>query len=192
MGNHDYWSSASQLRKECEAAGIPLMHNRRWSLDRAGRRLTFVGSDAPWDGRRTDWADLLAKETHETMIVITHTPDNAPIAARHGASLVLSGHTHGGQVHLPGLGPLYVPCRRGHEYVSGAYDIGEDCVLVISRGIGISSSKLLGGGRSLCPPEVVFLTLRAELSEVVVAEEDRHHVKRAVPVRGVEGYSTRS
>jgi len=182
MGNHDYWTNASLLSKELEALGVQMMHNRRWSMERAGRRLTFAGSDSPWEGRRTDWPHLLARETNETIIMLTHTPDNAPIAARHGASLVLSGHTHGGQVVLPMLGPLYVPCRRGHEYVAGAYDIGEDCVLAISRGVGISTSKILGGGRSLCPPEVLYITLRAEYAEVGAAEEAEAMGKRSSPV----------
>jgi predicted MPP superfamily phosphohydrolase len=188
MGNHDYWTNPVLLRRELESHGIQMLHNRRWSLERAGRRLTFAGSDAPWGGRRTDWEDLLARETNETVIVVTHTPDNAPIAARHGASLVLSGHTHGGQVLLPLLGPMYVPCRRGHEYLAGAYDIGEDCVLVVSRGVGISSSRILGGGRTLCPPEVIYITLRAEMAEIAIGEQEQAMASKRVRVSDAPGY----
>jgi len=127
LGNHDYWTRPKKVRRECQHHGIRLMHNRRWAIERAGRRLTFAGADAPGGGRKTNW-DRLRETGDETLILLSHTPDNAPAAARHGANLVLSGHNHGGQICLPFAGPLVVPSVYGHRFTAGVYDLGEERV----------------------------------------------------------------
>ncbi len=166
LGNHDYWTNAQRVRDACKRHGIRLMHNKRWTIERGGRRLTFAGTDAPWGKTRTPWRSLLKTDPGEALILLSHTPDNAPVAARHGANLILSGHNHGGQVCFPIIGPLVVPSRHGHRFVGGVYDVGRENVLVVSRGVGTSVRP--GSGRTLCPPELVVLTLRAPFAETTV------------------------
>lgn len=175
LGNHDYWTVPQRIEEECERHGIRLMANRRWTIERAGRKLLFAGTDYPWKRDRPQWEQLLDRDPGDAAIVISHTPDNAPDAARAGANLVLAGHTHGGQYCAPLIGPLVVPARTGHRFPAGVYDIGRDCVLHVARGIGASDNGTgRGGGRTLCPPEIVLLTLRAPYADVAVPAIQTH------------------
>jgi hypothetical protein len=105
------------------------------------------------------------------VVLLSHTPDNAPAAASAGASLILSGHNHGGQICLPLFGPFVAPSRHGLAFTGGLYRVGADSLLNVSRGVGVSS----GGYRILCPPEITVLTLRAPRVEAMVG--------RVIPAR---------
>lgn len=184
LGNHDYWTDPALIRRECLRHGIRPMHNKRWTIERAGRRLTFAGTDAPWEGRSTRWNRLLRPAPGECVVLLSHTPDNTPHAARAGASLILSGHNHGGQTCFPLVGAVVVPSRHGHRFVEGVIDVGSDTVLVVSRGVGTSMHRR--GGRTLCPPEIILLTLKAPAIEIAVPlrAERREEVRAAVPAAG--------
>lgn len=169
LGNHDYWTNPTLVRDECRRRGLRPMHNHRWPLERAGRRLIVAGTDEPWGGARTPWQALMRKNPGDAVVLLSHTPQNAHKAARHGANLILSGHTHGGQYCLPLVGPLAVPSLLGHRYVHGVYRLGEECLLSVSRGIGSSTDREGRlAGRLLCPPEVIIYTLRAPYADVAV------------------------
>ncbi|MCB2153864.1 metallophosphoesterase [bacterium] len=178
MGNHDYWTRPDRVREHCARHAIRWMHNRRWTLERNGRRLIFAGTDAPWGKTRSDWRELVRRGTGEAVILLSHTPDNAPGAARNGANLVLSGHNHGGQLAFPLIGPIVVPSRYGLKYTCGVYDIGDDCVLNVSRGIGVSDAN--GGGRTMAPPQLIRLTLRSPHADVMAGVTERAAVAAAV------------
>ncbi len=165
LGNHDYWTNPERIREAIARTHVRwLGGGERRILKRNGRRVVFTGTDAPWDDRRPDWRRLVRRDTGDAVILLSHTPDNAPAAARHGASLVLSGHTHGGQICLPLIGPAVVPSLYGLKYAGGLYRVGGDALLNVSRGVGTSSGKL----RVLCRPEICLLTLRAPVVEVMV------------------------
>ncbi|WP_165847786.1 metallophosphoesterase [Ammonifex thiophilus] len=90
-------------------------------------------------------------------ILLVHTPDFAPQAARAGIQLQLSGHSHGGQIRLPGIGALYRP-PLGREYPSGLQQVSGSGTLVYTNcGLGTTVLPL----RLFCPPEVTLLTLRS-------------------------------
>jgi uncharacterized protein len=95
-------------------------------------------------------------------ILLYHTPDLAPIAAKHGIDLQLSGHTHGGQVRLPFYGAIFTGSLYGKRYEAGRYPHG-DMELYITRGIGME-----GAGaprvRFLCPPEIILWEISGEES----------------------------
>lgn len=169
LGNHDYWTDAPLMRRMMKEYGIRYLHGRRWSLERDGYKLTFVGSDEPWARRALDWNRLMTNEPTEATIVVTHTPDNAEAASRRGAALVICGHTHGGQVCAPLLGPPRIPCRLGHRYVAGLYDLPGGGVLALSRGIGVSGML---SGRILCRPEYMRLRLWRGSTEIAVSERE--------------------
>lgn len=178
LGNHDYWTQPGRILDQMERTHIRwLGGGERRTLKRAGRRLVFTGTDYPWNQHRPDLRRLCRRETGDAVVFLCHTPDLASAAARAGASLILSGHNHGGQICLPVLGPVIVPSRHGLQFAGGAYRVGGDSVLNVSRGVGVSS----GGIRVLCPPEICVLTLRAPVVEVMVG--------RAVPavVLGARG-----
>ncbi len=168
LGNHDYWTDPDRIRRELAKTHIVwLGGGERRVLKRAGRRLVFTGTDAPWNNQRSaDWRRLIRRETGDAVVLLSHTPDNAPEAARHGASLILSGHNHGGQYCLPLLGPFVVPSRHGLRFPGGVYRVGPESTLVVSRGIGISE----GGARMLCRPEICHLTLRPPAVDAMTGE----------------------
>jgi predicted MPP superfamily phosphohydrolase len=87
-------------------------------------------------------------------VLLAHPPDFVTIAEPEGVDLVLSGHTHGGQIRLPFIGPLYVYTDLGRRYVSGFHDYGQS-KLYVSRGVGTISLPV----RFLCPPEIAVIDL---------------------------------
>ena len=125
-----------------------------------GRFLTIIGMDfthnLPID------RDRLAKLVETAPIdapqlLLTHSPEIMPEAAEHGIDLYLCGHTHGGQVRLPFIGPLLTSSQLGRRFVMGLYKIGRTH-LYISRGIGLeglSAPRV----RFLCPPEMTLITI---------------------------------
>jgi predicted MPP superfamily phosphohydrolase len=174
MGNHDYWTNPDRaLAALGKTHIIWLGGGERRILKRNGRRLIFTGTDYPWSGERPDWRRIVRRETGDAVVLLSHTPDNAPAAARHGASVIFSGHNHGGQICLPLLGPVVVPSRYGLKYAGGCYRVGVDSVLNVSRGVGVSQ----GGIRVLCPPEICLLRLRAPVVEVMAG--------RVIPARSL-------
>jgi len=157
MGNHDIWSGEARFVKAMAHHGIKLLVNDHLTLSRDGAQLHIAGVN---DASYTEKADLAAAlngvPDGSKVILLSHAPAimRDPLAQR--ASLVLSGHTHGGQVVLPGIGPIYVPSRLGRRYSSGLFRIGQT-QLFITRGLGEVVPPL----RINCPPEMAVLTLRA-------------------------------
>jgi predicted MPP superfamily phosphohydrolase len=93
----------------------------------------------------------------ETRILLYHTPDLAPAAAKMGIALYLCGHTHGGQIRLPIYGAIATSSRWGKRYEQGRYEEGTT-TLYVSRGLGLEG---LGAPRArfLAPPEIVLWTI---------------------------------
>ena len=89
------------------------------------------------------------------MVLLAHEPDFADEVARFPVDLQLSGHSHGGQVRLPLLGPLYLP-ELAQKYVMGQYQVGP-LILYTNAGLGTIGVPV----RCNCPPEITFLTLRS-------------------------------
>lgn len=90
-------------------------------------------------------------------LLLYHSPDLAPDAAECGVDLMLSGHTHGGQVRLPVIGSLFTGSLYGRKFQAGAYRVGE-MLLYISRGLGLEGLAA-PRVRFLCPPELVLWQL---------------------------------
>lgn len=110
--------------------------------------------------RPVDPAATLARTPVDSVrIVLWHEPDRAIECAAAGASLQLSGHTHGGQVVLPLIGPPVLP-SGGRKYPSGLYQV-EEMPLYVTRGVGLLNPRI----RWNCPPEVTLITLRARSSD---------------------------
>ncbi len=138
--------------------GLPVrwLNNEKVMLDVAGQKVAVIGvscthvpyKDAPQvvalqNGRVADFS-----------ILLYHSPDLAPDAAEAGIDLQLSGHTHGGQVRLPGFGAIFTGSLYGKQLEAGRKQIG-DMVLYVSRGIGLEGAAA-PRVRFLCPPEVIL------------------------------------
>ncbi len=96
-------------------------------------------------------------------LLLYHSPDLAPHAAELGVDLMLSGHTHGGQVRLPWFGALYTSSLYGKRFEAGRYCVG-GATLYVSRGIGMEG-KGAPRVRFLCPPEVVLWEIEGPRGE---------------------------
>jgi len=151
LGNHDYYTEqAPRLRALIEQAGIRVLHNDSTELVHRGARLSLAGVDDLLRGR-PDVARAL-RGTRPPVVLLSHNPDLFFTAAQHGVALMLSGHTHGGQMRVPGL-PVLVRQSR-FRLDEGRYRIGTS-ELVVSRGLGAVGLPW----RVACPPEAVLLTL---------------------------------
>jgi predicted MPP superfamily phosphohydrolase len=90
-----------------------------------------------------------------TRILLAHSPHIIEKIDTKGINLVLSGHTHGGQIVIPFIGPVYTndPCRAKKRYVSGLYEDDEYTKLYVNRGIGTSNVPI----RMFCRPEITLI-----------------------------------
>jgi predicted MPP superfamily phosphohydrolase len=141
---------------------VHLLRREARTLDLgAGRRLTLLGMDCSHD--LSFDAALLDEIVAETpsdcpRILLFHSPELMPQAVAHGLDVYLCGHTHGGQVRLPGYGALLTSSQLGKRYEMGHYH-EKRTHLYVSRGIGLeglSAPRI----RFLCPPELTLVTLR--------------------------------
>ena len=126
-------------------------------MERGGDRLWLGGlADAYYDAPDLP-RSIPAKNEGLPVILLGHEPDIAPmVSAYGGVDLMLAGHTHGGQVRLPLLPPLFLP-DMGRHYLEGAFRVG-GMQLYVNRGIGTVHLPI----RFRCPPEISMLTLQPE------------------------------
>jgi predicted MPP superfamily phosphohydrolase len=149
-----------QMMQEVEAAGVRVLRNEREILTRGASTLGFAGVTYPYAASGVV-RSLQRFQTPEggplpaCQILIAHSPDVMLFDESRAADLVLSGHTHGGQIAIPMVGALVTGTRLGRRYASGLFPF-DDTWLFVSRGLGTTFVPL----RFFAPPEIVVLTLR--------------------------------
>ena len=154
LGNHDYYTEdTNRLCRLLESSGIDLLQNRSVIVERTEARFVLGGVDDLLGGRPDFARALRARPADLPTVVLSHNPDVFPEAARRGVSLLLAGHTHGGQVRVPGL-PVLVRMSR-YRLDEGRYAV-DDSELIVSRGLGVTGLPL----RIACPPEALLVTLQ--------------------------------
>jgi len=157
LGNHDVGVSAPMVIQALGTNAIPVLVNQNVALDRDGDRLWICGVADP--GTSHPSLNLaIPAEPRAPVILMAHEPDYADLVIQHprgaSVSLMLSGHSHGGQIRLPFTGPLILP-PLGKKYVEGHFKFGE-MQLYVNRGIGTVGLPF----RLNCPPEITLLTLQ--------------------------------
>lgn len=152
LGNHDWWKGGSAVRSALESAGVVVLENQAREITLRQCRLWLVGVGDLWEGHPDIRGAFAAVDDDAPVIAITHNPDLfSRMPAR--ASLVIAGHTHGGQVNLlPGQPSI----RFGH-YIAGPIVV-DGRQLFVTPGIGTSILPF----RFRVPPEISRLTLRVE------------------------------
>jgi predicted MPP superfamily phosphohydrolase len=137
------------------ATGIRVLRNAAAAVDTDRARLWIAGVDEAIMARADPAAAFAGIPPGAATLALWHEPDYAAQTAARGAFAQLSGHSHGGQVRLPGVGPLFLP-RGGTRYVQGFNRAGGMPVYT-ARGVGVFFPPL----RLNCPPEVTLVTLTA-------------------------------
>lgn len=154
MGNHDFYSDPDRVTSALQAEGIQVLANQSAPIEANGARF-WLGGVNDVLGHTADLdATLQTAPRNEATILLAHEPDYADHVARHSVDLQLSGHSHGGQVRVPFVRPLYLP-DMAKKYVWGLYKIG-GLTLYTNPGLGTVGLPV----RWNCPPEITFLTLR--------------------------------
>lgn len=159
LGNHDYAYGAGKIRKMLEDAGIRILEPGSAQLRFGENCEIFLGGVSNRLVSRVDPATPVPfppEEFYGAALFVVHSPDLVLDQPREaGYALTLAGHTHGGQVCLPGRIP-FVPhaSRIGDQYAHGMFEEGGKDVFV-TRGVGESRLRL----RLFCPPEIVFIDL---------------------------------
>jgi predicted MPP superfamily phosphohydrolase len=156
LGNHDHWTSAPRVSEALRLGGALVLQNASTEVELQGREpLVVVGVD---DGcsKNADVDRAFEKVAHpERALVLTHTPSTADAIAAYGSPLVLSGHTHAGQIDVP---RVTRPLARlvGHRYLRGFHRVGPTTSLYVSAGIGHSAPGLRRGRAA---PEISIFDL---------------------------------
>ena len=152
LGNHDHWTDADAVAGALADAGITVLRN---TARQVTDRLWVAAVDDVWE-RHADLEKALEEvPVDATVVLLAHEPDYADEVAADGrVSLQLSGHSHGGQVRLPLVGPLALP-YLAHKYHTGRYRVGQ-MWLYVNRGVGLIRPAV----RFNCRPEVTLLTLQ--------------------------------
>jgi len=153
-GNHDNRSFLSLSQAALAAARLPDLDNTGVWLKRSGARLRICGVGDLWTDHQDLEAALGDATERDATILLSHNPDFVETIRDPRVGLVLSGHTHGGQVVVPGFGAPIVPSRYGQKYLYGLVQ-GPCCEVFVTRGAGTITPPV----RFLCRPEVVLITL---------------------------------
>jgi len=156
LGNHDQFSGqAALVRRALSEAGLTDLGGLWQRVDSAGGELIVAGNELPWFQLSAQMWQLPPKRPSQLRVLLAHSPDQFAWARRRDFDLVLAGHTHGGQICLPVIGPIHCPSWHGVKYASGVF-LEPPTVMHVSRGV---SSEL--PIRLNCRPEVTKLVLRA-------------------------------
>lgn len=167
-------AQTGQFVRDLEEIGVCVLNNRHETVTLRGETATIAGIDDPYYGY-DDLATALADAPCDRFtLLLSHSPQIVYRAAKAGVDLMLSGHTHGGQVRLPLLGALKTQTPLGRRLDQGLFDrarlrpilngrdVPEAFRLYISRGIGVARLGRFHWlrPRFLCRPEVALITLR--------------------------------
>jgi uncharacterized protein len=154
LGNHDGAIPAAVI-DALTTHGITVLENSAFAIERDGKRLWIAGSGDALSGHF--WPDhalpAATQSGNEAVVFLVHEPDVLPQVVNWKVDLMLSGHTHGGQVRIPFVPPMFLP-TLGRDYVEGVYQMGMT-QLYVNRGIGTVNLPF----RLNCPPEITHITL---------------------------------
>jgi predicted MPP superfamily phosphohydrolase len=154
LGNHDWATDPQQVKSALQAEGIDCLANQSVAIEHDGARFWLAGVDDVLSETADLPKTLHSVPENEATVLLVHEPDYADAVARFPVDLQLSGHSHGGQIRLPWLGPLYLP-ELARKYAWGLYRVG-GLTLYTNPGLGTMGLP----ARWNCPPEITLLILR--------------------------------
>jgi len=154
LGNHDWWLDPVIVSNALKGAGVTLLSNSSITITRGDQQLYIAGVDDAWEGKADLVRALDGIPSGATVILLAHEPDFADTYALDGRVILqLSGHSHGGQVRLPGFKAFITP-PWGQKYTDGLFTL-RNMQLYVTRGLGVYPLPF----RFFCRPEVTLLSV---------------------------------
>ena len=151
LGNHDHWENAGHIHNVLEKNNLPVIDQKVIKID---NEKYLIGLEDFIEGKGLFLRTISDLPKNKTAICMTHTPDMFPhLPPKCG--LTIAGHTHGGQINIPFIGPLVVPSDYGTRYAEGVIE-EDDKILFVATGIGTSIIP----ARFNVPPEISLLHLK--------------------------------
>jgi predicted MPP superfamily phosphohydrolase len=156
LGNHDVEFDTGRLIRVLEESGLRYIGGRHAQIEVRGLPVVLAGNELPWMGPAADLEHCPPPGKDGPLrIGLAHCPDQLPWARAHQIDLLLAGHTHGGQIRLPLVGPIFTCSRLGVEYAAGVFHV-PPTIMHVTR--GVSGELPL---RWNCAPEIAQLVLHA-------------------------------
>ena len=159
LGNHDFYAGPDRVAREVDAAGIKMLRNDKVVIEKNGGKFSLIGvDDVGFSNRAPIKLEEAIGQAPQEMpqILLCHRPYYLDEAADNNIDLVLSGHTHGGQIVLGKFGDVVIaPSSLVSRYVWGKYK-ERNTHMYVSRGIGTVGLPV----RINCPPEITKITLK--------------------------------
>lgn len=166
LGNHDHFIGKGYSRDVIESHRIPLLENRHTYIEEGKSVLCVAGTKDLLEDQPDLYAALGGVDKTVPRVLLAHHPDYAEYMPKdERVDLVLSGHTHGGQVRIPfSIAPV-IPSRFGQKYSGGLVSIDreEGTQVYVSRGVGVVMIPV----RFNCPPELTLIRLKPALDTTV-------------------------
>lgn len=157
LGNHDHYTDRELTTRALERNHIPVLNNANTTIQRGPDAIQLSGID-DWSWAGADWARAFnGLKSKRPTVLLSHQPSVLDLAESQQVSLILSGHTHGGQVQLPLLGAPARFATKELKYARGLFRRGET-QLYVSSGTGVIGLPVRFGVR----PEIAVLQLRRD------------------------------
>ena len=155
LGNHDNDTDPQYVTQALKAHNIHVLINQSQAIEHDGARFWLGGVNDVFSHDADVPKTLQSVPDGEAVVMLVHEPDFADIVSQYPVDLQLSGHSHGGQIRIPFLPPLFLP-RFARKYYLGTYHIG-GLTLYTNPGLGTIEVPV----RFDCPPEITLVTLRS-------------------------------
>ena len=157
LGNHDRRADAPRIRSVLRECGLVDLGGRWEQIEIRGEPVVLIGNELPWFPPAADMSNCpKPRDGGPTRIVLSHSPDQFSWARTEDADLLLAGHTHGGQIRFPLIGPIFTPSELGVRHASGIF-YNPPTILHVTRGVSGEFPVRLN-----CPPEMAHLVLHSK------------------------------
>jgi predicted MPP superfamily phosphohydrolase len=158
LGNHDHWENADLTWQQMQRAGITILDNQAIWIKKGQERIKIGGIGDLWEDTQ-DLTPTLNDTTEEDFVIlVSHNPDYAELLHTQKIDVILSGHTHAGQVTLFGQWAPLVPSRYGQKYRTGFIQT-PNVQVIVTNGIGTITPPV----RFFARPEIIIMTLKYQM-----------------------------